>query len=606
MPPRGLLVEDEDPRRYAPIRPTVLEAQVREGLRRASKPFERGAEASYRSKLSRKARSGDQFEALRMGLMGVQDLLGGATQAVGAPVTSALSLLAPAAEGAWGAVKDTAAGREAQRAAGNLSGAYGRAVGAVSDATGYPADYTGEALGAGLLAAAGPAAKGFTRAAGGAEALANRAGYTFLPQEGTLFSGVGPTRMGHNGGPPLDGDEFPDEALSLRRARELGIRPTTKNTQRVAFPGIYKHPNVLADDAAALVAPESPALKGLFGVTRDDLYQMNKGRKGNVDATVIFPTKGRGSEAARNIITDKNAQRMLDAMSVAEQRAPQLTNPMDAWYVMDPAFQRLEQLVGREEAIRRFNDLNAFTSMASPASDVITEMNRGTTANYLNRLGRFEDFEKYSTTPVSKRDGGFPADIAGLKPHAYGGTAHAQPMRKYVDGGLLDNGFLNVDTSKVPTYHMASGVPETGFQTNVPVGDAHFARAIGLPDVRNMQTRKGKPIIPQANADMPEVATLTPWWQQKVVGPLGIESVPGQARAWGLFSPQTGVDTPIGAPKLELMAAEIDRLARQAGVDPAQLRDAILMGQAGLGSSADALPGLLGIRPTSGWTPERK
>lgn len=388
----------------------------------------------------------------------------------------------------------------------------------------------------------------------------------------------------------------PRGPLSVSAARRAGITPTTKNTQRIAFPGIYKHPNELTDAAAALVAPESPALKGLFGVTRDDLYQIGRGRKGNVDATAIFPAGARGSEAASNVTTGRNAQRLVDAMSVAEQRAPQLTNPMDAWYVMDPAFQRLEQLVGREEAVRRFNDLNAFTSMASPASDVITEMNRGTTANYLNRLGRFGDFEAHSTTPVGKRGDDFPADISGLKPHPYGGTAHSQPMRKYVDGGLLDSGFLNVQTSKVPTYHMASGVPETGFQTNVPVGDAHFARAIGLPDVRNMLTLKGRPVIPQANATMPEIATLTPWWQQQVVGPLGIESVPGQARAWGLFSPQSGVDTPIGAPKLELLAAEIERLALQAGVDPAQLRDAILLGDAGLGNNPAMLPGLLSTR----------
>lgn len=503
----------------------------------------------------------------------------GLLQAGSAPITSLMSMAAPAApyvQQAADAVgklpfpmPDAIRTGKAPTVKEAVRAPFNVARGA-AEATGYPKQYADELADNAVMAGAGLMGK-----AAGPIAKTADAAFGPMAADGTV--------VGANGA----------NILSVRSARNQGITPTTKNTQRIAFPGIYKHPNELTDDAASLVAPESPALKGLFGVTRDDLYQMNKGRKGNVDATQIFPAKARGSEAAGNVITDKNAQRLVDAMSVAEQRAPQLTNPMDAWYVMDPAFQRMVQLVGKDEAIKRFHDFNAFTSMASPASDVITEMNRGTTANYLNRQGRFGDFEKHSVTPVAKRGSDFPADISGLKPHPYGGTAHSQPMRKYVDGGLLDNGFLNVDTSKVPTYHMASGVPETGFQTNVPVGDAHFARAIGLPDVRNMLTLKGKPVIPAANATMPEVSTLTPWWQQKVVGPLGIESVPGQARAWGLFSPQSGVDTPIGAPKLELLAAEIDKLAKQAGVDPAMLRDQVLLGNAGLGNNPAMLRGLL-------------
>ena len=44
--------------------------------------------------------------------------------------------------------------------------------------------------------------------------------------------------------------------------------PYIQNPQRVANPGIYKRPDVIAAEAAARVEPEHPALKQLFGVTR--------------------------------------------------------------------------------------------------------------------------------------------------------------------------------------------------------------------------------------------------------------------------------------------------------------------------------------------------
>ena len=59
---------------------------------------------------------------------------------------------------------------------------------------------------------------------------------------------------------------------------------------------------------------------------------------------------------------------------------------------------------------------------------------------------------------------------------------------------------------------------------------------------------------------------------------MGLESVPAQARAWGTFAPFTGVDTPVGAPKLELIAEKIMQTARQTGKSPEEVRDAYLMG----------------------------
>ena len=125
---------------------------------------------------------------------------------------------------------------------------------------------------------------------------------------------------------------------------------------------------------------------------------------------------------------------------------------------------------------------------------------------------------------------------------------------------------------KVPLYIQSAGVPETGFQTAWPVGDAHWSRGVGLADVR---TNKN----PGASVSMPELQSLGPWWDQRVAGALGLNSVDAQARAWGTFAPATGVDTPVGAPKLELIAQKIMDAAKAYNISPEQARDLLLQGK---------------------------
>jgi len=72
---------------------------------------------------------------------------------------------------------------------------------------------------------------------------------------------------------------------------------------------------------------------------------------------------------------------------------------------------------------------------------------------------------------------------------------------------------------------------------------------------------------------------LAPWWKKKIAEEVGIESVPAQARTWGLFSPQTGVTTPIGKPKLELIADKIMETARRLNISPEEARDLVLTGK---------------------------
>jgi hypothetical protein len=372
-------------------------------------------------------------------------------------------------------------------------------------------------------------------------------------------------------------------APAVKAAKAPKIKQTVTDPQRIAFPGIYQRPDVIAAEAASRVAPESLNLKKIFGVTREDLFQMGKGREGNLPGELPGATANpRGSKAAAGVMNKKNEQRIIDAMAEAEKH-PALVQGMDPWYVMDPVFQRMVKLLGKERAIIEYQRLNTLMGMASPGSEVLTEIPRGTAANMLYKQGRFPEFVEHLGKPASQRST-VPKDIVNVPGHMYHKTAQAIPMEQY-----LETGALQMDSPKVPMYIEASGVPETGFQTRTPVGDAHWSRAVGLADTRGARMLKGKPVIPGASVSTPEMQALAPWWQQNIAAPLGLESVPAQARAWGTFSGQTGVTTPIGAPKIELLADKIAETSRRLGISLEQARDRVLMGEAYAGKKKGGL-----------------
>jgi hypothetical protein len=244
---------------------------------------------------------------------------------------------------------------------------------------------------------------------------------------------------------------------------------------------------------------------------------------------------------------------------------------MDNWYVMDPMYQRMVQLVGPEQAKRDYTRLNTLTSMASAMSPVQTEINRGTAANMMATRGEFPLFEKYGGLKAGDRGPDFPdilRDVKGVTVHS---TAQAPAMADFLASGRVE-----MKSPKVPLYIQASGVPETGFQTRLPVADAHFVRAIGASDIRAAHGHTN----PGVSMKTPEYTQTGPWFREQVATPLGIEAVPAQARLWGLMSQYTGVDTPVGAPKLELFARNIWERAKKLGIDPEVLRDQVLTGKA--------------------------
>jgi hypothetical protein len=363
------------------------------------------------------------------------------------------------------------------------------------------------------------------------------------------------------------------------------LKSTIKGAERMTFPGIFKDAKALANEAEDMVAAESENLSKLFGVTRADLAKMAEAPGTAPGVIPGAPKKPRGTAHGKQVTTEENTARLVNALRAGQEYAPNLMTGMKGWYITDPAYQRLVDLVGPEEAMKRFERLNALQAMASPSSDVVTELLRGSAANRLAQEGRFEDFAKYAGMTLEDRIAqGLPEDIIAIPSHAYHGTAQFPAMEKFLQAGQVQ-----MKSPKVPLYEQASRPSALGRQSDIPVGDAHWSRAVGLPDVRGLKTVKGVTGPNAASVSTPELVELAPWWRQQVAAEAGLEAVPGQASAWGLFAPQTGVETAIGAPKLEITA---DLIAQKAAAErlPAELvRDKYLTGEMDLNYLARAL-----------------
>lgn len=357
---------------------------------------------------------------------------------------------------------------------------------------------------------------------------------------------------GHQGQVNLDG---------FAKGGSVGKQTVTNPTGN-RYPGIYDDPREIAAKAAARVAPESPNLKRLFGVTRAEMYEQGAHRQGNMEPALNFKGGNRISAAAEGVMNPRNARRLQDVLGEAQQYEG-LKHGMMPWYYMDPAFHRLKEMLGHDAAVKRYSRFNAMSGMASPGSEVPTELNRGLAADYLTEHNRFKDFVQYGggTKP------GRPADMAHVMGHPYHSTSQAGPMERYLKTGDLSD----MQSVKVPTYIPASGVPETGFQTRWPVPDAHLTRFVGMAD-----TRGG--VDPKHSMLPPEYKHFAPWFREKVAKKMGMEAVPAQALLWGAGSHATGVTTPIGSPKLELLADHMAEVAHRHGVSPETARDGVLTG----------------------------
>lgn len=369
-------------------------------------------------------------------------------------------------------------------------------------------------------------------------------------------------------------------------------KSTIKGAERKAFPGVYDDPAKIAKIASERSAPETPAMKELFGVDRRELYEMSQERGLGGESVFQRGAKARGAKAAEPIMQPANTQRVTDILTEGG-KYPEIYEGMDAWYNLDPLYNQFVKLFGKEEGARRFKQYNAFSGMSSPMSDVLTETSRGTAANWLHNQGRFEDFVKYGgkrgdqpgETPRPPGMGDYPGHMAHT-------TAQTPAMRKYI----ANAGAVDMKSPKVPVYIQAALPEELGGSWRVPVGDAHWSRAVGLPDTRNLKKVDGVYKVNDASVSPSELGSLTPWFSS-IADDVGILPVPAQARLWGTASHATGVESPIGASKLELVANKIYDQAQKRGVDPKLFRDYVLAGGdvKKLGLSSAALASLVGI-----------
>ena len=117
------------------------------------------------------------------------------------------------------------------------------------------------------------------------------------------------------------------------------------------------------------------------------------------------------SKAAAGVMNDKNAQRLVDIINEAKKN-PDLYHGMAGWYVMDPLFKKVVDTVGRKAAPAAYSRLNSFMGMASPGSDVNTEIARGTAAHMMDTQGRFGEFLSQGGRPEGSK--GKPPELAAV------------------------------------------------------------------------------------------------------------------------------------------------------------------------------------------------
>lgn len=351
--------------------------------------------------------------------------------------------------------------------------------------------------------------------------------------------------------------------------------PVQRGLKRITNTDLYTmRPDEIAALAASRTAPEDPILREVFGVTRRDLRDMDMEMANSGQGMDFYDVLPHASRRPRNnplidhLYSGANAQRLVDTMAES-QKYGDLYDGMVGWYQMQPLYDRFKLIWG-DKAPQKFSEFNAFTGMASSGSDVVTELNRGSGAYMAHTNPNYDinDFFEYGGNASNSR----PDWMANISGHPFHSTAHSKPMRKFIDAGAVD-----MDSAKVPSYIYGLGVPDTGFQRGIPVADAHFARASGLPDIRDNWMADLK------NATLSEVQALTAPYTRNVADQLGLAPVQAQALQWGAYAPLTGVETLIGAPKLEILADMARRTGQRMGVSPRDALDAVIRGEANLG-----------------------
>jgi hypothetical protein len=305
---------------------------------------------------------------------------------------------------------------------------------------------------------------------------------------------------------------------------------TVADPHRMMYPGVYRNPRIIAEEAAARVGEEDPAMQRLFGVTRGDLREMAKGRVGNEDPRLRL-SQTRAARSARRTSrprrTPSGCRTSWPRPDATRGCAPRMRGT--SWTRCTGAW---SSCTARRRPKRykppQHPDRHGLARLGRDDRD--PARHRRALAQRTGPLRRLPE--------ICRRAGGdaleprFPQDMRYIGGHPYHRTSQGEPMAKYLEAGSIQS-----KAPKVPLYVHASGVPETGFQTSGPVGDAHFRAASACPT-----PARARPTC-RARSRRSEYQTLQPWWQHEVAGQVGLESVPAQARLWTALGPQTGVES---------------------------------------------------------------
>jgi hypothetical protein len=348
---------------------------------------------------------------------------------------------------------------------------------------------------------------------------------------------------------------------------------TVKDAKQSKFPGIYDDPKEIMERLGP-GQPESPHLKEIFGKSREDLHDDAVAR-GDVEPKTPIPgiaPKGKGSAHANDVTTPENAERIRNIINSYKEHDPSGYHGMVGWYEMGAMHDSIKKILGGNEKLadKVYHNLNSFTSYASPMSSVGPEITRGTAAATMAAEGNFKKFAEQGGLPQDKAPSALKAKNfeLGNEGHAMHSNAHAGAMSRFNDTGQEANAV------KTGTYRRSGDAPARGnsdYQNTVPVGDSHWSRGVGLADVRASKAFEG-------SAEGPEMKVLAPWYHDEVARhpDVNLPSTSAQAVQWGALSKETGVNSPIGAPKLEIWADKIAEAAKREGIAPKAMWERIV------------------------------
>jgi hypothetical protein len=331
------------------------------------------------------------------------------------------------------------------------------------------------------------------------------------------------------------------------------VKPTVRNPERAEFPDIYRDPRIIVNESAKRVPEESPLLKQLFGVNRQDLDDMTRAMGPNLSAD-YYKAKTPPKYIDR-LTVPKNTQRVQDVLGEA-QADPRFTGSY-GWYQSDPLKQRFIEL--NPNGAYDFDRFTQLGSGLSPSTAVPQEIKRSSVAYMMDKNGRLPDFLDPTNMPPGYG-------------HAYHTSAHNSAVQNMIDRGDFRPLKLQ-DAPKTRVYYGS----RSGENLDVPTADAHFVRGIGLADLRPTSFAKKPSYGKSINAT--ELDPVSNWFGSKVSAPMDMRSSPAQALQWNAMGTSTGVDTELGVPFLELLSRRIGDVAKKEGIHPTKVRDDFIQGK---------------------------